>query len=297
MRGAERGFLLLSSSLGDPMRRPLSTAQMRILADRSWQLEAPIGERDLALSDLQALGYGTDMARRILQLLSQEAELDYYLQKAKRVDCQPVTRISEGYPLILRKRLGLESPGVLWAKGDLSLLKMPAVALVGSRNLSSANGEFARQVGCQAAKQGFALVSGNARGADKTAQEACLEAGGCVISVIADSLAEQERRERVLYLSEEDYDQPFSPQRAHSRNRVIHCLGYQTFVAQSEQETGGTWAGTAKNLRFGWSPVFCFRDGSEAISELCRMGAQGVTTKDLQNLNELKGASAGFFDE
>ncbi len=297
MRGAERGFLLLTSCLGNPQRHPLTTAQMRVLADRSWQLDAPIGDRELTLKDIHSLGYGTDMAERILHLLSQEEELDHYLQKGAKKGCVPLTRISEGYPLLLRKRLGLDSPGVLWAKGDLDILKMPAVALVGSRNLSSVNGEFAQQVGRQAAKQGFALVSGNARGADRTAQEACLTGGGYVIAVVADGLANQPERERVLYISEEDFDMEFSSQRAHSRNRVIHSLGQKTFVAQSEYETGGTWTGTVKNLRYHWSPVFCFQDGSPAAYQLCRMGATEINTEDLTDLATLNGEAAGFFEE
>ena len=57
MTGPERGFLLLSSCLGEPDRKPLSTAQLRQLAQRSWQLD-PSEERDLEQKDLIALGYG-----------------------------------------------------------------------------------------------------------------------------------------------------------------------------------------------------------------------------------------------
>lgn len=296
MRGAERGFLLLSSSLGDPMRKPLSTAQMRILSDRAWKLEFPAEERELEIADLIALGYGRQMAARILKLLSDGVVLDHYLQIARRKDCIPLTRISQRYPLVLRQRLSLESPGVLWAKGDLELLKKPKIALVGSRDINEENAAFAREVGRQAALQGYTLVSGNARGADRTAQDACLEAGGSVIVVVADSLAQQAEQERVLYLSEEDYDQEFSAQRALSRNRIIHALGEMTFVAQSSYQTGGTWDGTVRNLRAGWSDVYCFQDGSVAAEQLCQMGAKAVAVQELQNLSALQQDTKSLFD-
>ena len=287
MNARERGFLLLTSHLGDPDRKALSTAQLRILADRVKNSESPEIDRELSESDLVKLGYNREMARRILGLLGEEEVLDHYLQRGKRMDCTPITRVSEGYPLLLRQRLGLDSPGCLWAKGDIQILNTPAVALVGSRELREPNREFAEAVGYHAAMQGLTLVSGNARGADRTAQEACLQAGGRVVSIVADELSRQPLKRNVLYLSEEDFDEPFSAQRALSRNRCIHALGRMVFVAQSDVGKGGTWDGTVKNLRFGWSPVACFKDGSEAAQQLEQMGAYLIGTEDLQDLGSL----------
>lgn len=297
MRNTERGFLLLTSCLGDPTRRPLSTAQMRTLADRSWQLDTTDTRRDLTAEDLITLGYGKPMADRIVHLLSQETELDYYLTLGKRVGCVPLTRVSQGYPLELRRRLGLDSPAVLWAKGDVELLRCPKIALVGSRDLNPENRAFAEEAGRQAARQGFCLVSGNARGADRIAQESCLRHGGKLICLVADELSRQPQRENVLYLSEEDFDQPFSAARAHSRNRCIHSLADKTLVAQSTLQQGGTWTGTVRNLRFGWSSVFCFADGSPAAAQLEQMGATGVTLRELQDLASLQATSQNLFDQ
>ncbi len=296
MTGPERGFLLLTSHLGDPNRRVLTTAQMRTLADRSWHLEAA-EERELEVKDVIALGYGPDMAQRIVSLLSQEEQLDYYLRRAAQQGCVPLTRISQGYPMIVRRRLGLDSPGVLWAKGDVSILDRPRVALVGSRELLPENRAFAREAGRQAALQGYVLVSGNARGADKTAQDACLEAGGQVIAVVADDLRRHEARENVLFLSEESYDQEFSSLRALSRNRVIHSLGEKTLVAQCSLETGGTWDGTVKNLKALWSPVFAFQDGSAVAERLFQLGAQPVSLEDLPQMNRWTGHNISIFDQ
>ena len=287
MTGPERGFLLLSSHLGEPNRRPLTTAQLRILADRVQNASAELRDRDLEMQDLMKLGYGPEMAQRIVSLLRDEDVLDYYLRKGAVLDCTPVTRISENYPLHLRKRLGLDAPGVLWARGDLSLLQLPMVALVGSRELREENWRFAAEAGRQAALQGYVLVSGNARGSDRTAQESCLAAGGKVISVVADELWKQPVRENVLYLSEGDYEEVFSAPRALSRNRVIHALGIITFVAQATLESGGTWDGTVKNLLNRWSTVYGFRDGSDAMGELSQRGLELIGMEDLAAFYDL----------
>lgn len=296
MNAREEGFLLLSSTLGDPNRRPLTTAQLRSLGVRMAAMPRPTQDRDLAAADLIALGYAPDMAERILKLLDDTQPLQYYLSKAKQADCVPVTRVSPEYPVHLRNRLGLDSPGVLWAKGDLSILQMPMIALVGSRDIAPANREFAAKVGQEAARQGFTLVSGNARGADRIAQRACLDAGGRVISVVADELMKQQRRDGVLYLSEEGFDCPFTSIRALSRNRVIHALGEKTLVAQSDLGRGGTWSGTVRNLKENWSPVFCFRDGSEASLQLEQLGAVLITPENLTDLNRLCSHAVSFFE-
>lgn len=287
MTPREYGFLLLTSKLGDPERKVLTTAQLRTLASRAGLLERPVEDRAMAEQDLISIGYGREDATRIVTLLEQKHLLQEYLKKGAGFDCAPVTRASEGYPILLRQRLGLDSPGCLWIKGETSFLNLPAVALVGSRDLRSANRAFAQEVGRQAAVQGLVLISGNARGADRAAQESCLSAGGKVISIVADELWRQPLRRNVLYISEEGFDIPFSAQRALSRNRFIHAMGLVTFVAQVSAHKGGTWDGTCKNLSHGWSPVACFQDGSQGSLELEQMGAYLIGREHLLDFGAL----------
>ncbi len=296
LRPGEYAFLLLSSNLGNPDRKPLTVAQMRELFQRSDQMKRRDISRDVDVYDFVSIGYSPKFAQHIIDLLHDEELLQYYLLQSRKADCLPVTRATECYPPAIRRRLGLESPGTLWAKGDLSLLEKPKIALVGSRDLNPKNAEFAREAGRQAALQGYVLVSGNARGADKLAQNACLEAGGQVISVVADSLTGHKRKHNVLYLSENSFDEPFSSQRALSRNRCIHALGEKVLVAQASFQHGGTWDGTVKNLRFGWSSVFCFQDGSPAMELLFLMGANQIGMEDLTNLASLQESEYSFLD-
>lgn len=285
---AEYGFLLLTSNLGNPGRKPLTVAQFRELMHRSDAMKQRDISRDVDVYDFVSIGYSPKFAQHIIDLLHDEELLGWYMIKSRKCGCTPLTRASEGYPVIVRKRLVADAPGVLWAKGDLSLLNTPAIALVGSRDLRKENLAFAEEVGRQAALQGLTLVSGNARGADKTAQKACLCAGGQVISVVADSLEKHKGKDNVLYLSENSFDEVFTAQRALSRNRVIHALGRIVLVAQADFQKGGTWDGTVKNLRQGWSPVACFRDGSEAAAELEQLGAYGIGIDDLRDFCALQ---------
>lgn len=281
MTGPERGFLLLGSHLGDPARKPLTLPQLRELERRVREMESPRQDRELLESDLTALGYGREMSRRILGLLEEEVLLERYLAGAESEGCVCMTRVSNAYPAILTKRLAGEAPACLWTKGEISLLNTPAIALVGSRELRQENRRFAEAVGMFAAQQKLTLISGNARGADQAAQEACLASGGRVISIVADELTKHPERKNMLYLSEDGYREAFSAQRALSRNRIIHAMGQMVFVAQSDWKKGGTWQGTAANLRHSWSPVLCFRDGSEASFALEALGAYLIGGEEL----------------
>lgn len=288
MRGTEQGYLLLTSHLGDMERPVLTVAQLRKLTTAVLAADCPNEERALQPEDLTALGYSRSFAGRVVDLLAEEDRLKNYVFKGWQAQCLPITRVTNGYPTLLRQKLGLDSPGVLWAKGNISLLGKPAIALVGSRELNPENAAFAKAVGRQAALQGYILISGNARGADRMAQESCLTHGGQVISIVADSLQEQTLRKNVLYLAEDSYDLPFLAARALSRNRLIHAMGEMTFVAQSGLEKGGTWSGSADNLRHNRSLLYVYQDGSTAAEALIGRGARPVSEEELSNLQSLQ---------
>lgn len=296
MKKTEQGFLLLTSHLGDPESKPLTVAQFRELRARVAAMKRPRDNREMTAEDLCSIGYGKEGAERILQLLSRTEQLCYYVNQAGRYDCYPITAISELYPGILRQKLGQDCPGCLWAKGDSGLLSRRAISLVGSRDLLPENENFAKEVGRQAALQGYVLISGNARGADRTAQDSCLSYGGQVISIVADSLEKYKDTPGVLYLSEDGWNCGFSSIRALSRNRLIHTMGEVTLVAQCSLGRGGTWSGTQQNLRHRYSPVFCFQDGSKSAQTLTDMGAEAVDVYDLSDFSALQGQIPSLFE-
>lgn len=292
MNSREEGFLLLTSRLGDPQRRPLTVAQLRELERCVLRGERPTQDRDLQPDDLIRLGCSNETAQRVISLLEDRLLLHSYIEWGRTNGCAPLSRVTCGYPMKLHQCLGEEAPGSIWYKGDVTLLDRPAVALVGSRDLAVENAQFAKRVGELAARYHLTLISGNARGADTMAQESCLRAGGDVICVVADNLLHKPICKKILYVSEEGYDLPFSAQRALSRNRLIHSMAGVTFVAQCTNGTGGTWDGTCRNLKGGWSPVYCLPDGSAGVAKLYQMGAKLVKMPEIEQIFE--NISRGF---
>ena len=276
------------------MAGALSLAQARELSRRA--RAAGIGEedpfRDVTVKDVRRLGYSEYEAGRIVSLLGRERQLDGYLLAAEKADVAVITRLDARFPQRLREQLGARCPAALFCRGDLRLLQRPCISVVGSRHLASPGAQFAAQAGRLAAREGFTLCSGDAMGADRTAQEACLRGGGSVLIFPATELVYCPARENVLYAAEGGFELGFSAQRALGRNRFIHAMGEKTLVAQTGFGKGGTWSGSLDNLQHEYSPLFVFDDGSEGARALCARGATPVQA--LTSLQALTPAQLSF---
>jgi predicted Rossmann fold nucleotide-binding protein DprA/Smf involved in DNA uptake len=273
LNAASQGYLLLCCDLGEPDAKPLTMTQLHTLRLRVKAADRPAHKQEaLTLETLAALGCTPALSAQILQLLSRGEALSRYLSLARQAGCFPVTCLDADYPPRLRQ-LGKAAPVVFFGKGDRSLLSRRCIGAVGSRRLLAPNRAFAEHVGTLAAREGFLLTSGNACGADQTAQNACLSAGGGVIAFVPNALPAEPLPERLLMLSEGGFHCGSSAARALRRNAFIHALAEKVFVAQSGFEEGGTWAGTTDNLRHGWSQVCAFDDGSPAARAFAAAGA------------------------
>lgn len=284
MTGAELGLLLLCCRLEDEVL-PLTQAQYRALRQQIRQLPAPDhGDQALCHANLRQCGCSDADADRILTLLSRQQSLLQSLSRWKAAGIEVCTRLHPDYPAALNDALGDDGPPALFLSGDAALLSRPAVSLTGCRELFPENEEFARLVGRTAAVSGRVLISGNARGADRVAQEACLATGGSVISIVADRLTDHPPRPRMLYLCEESPFRPFSAARALSRNRCIYALGAPAFVAQVRDGLGGSWRGASQALSHGKNDLYVLQDGSAGANHLCQLGAHGILPSQLGDI-------------
>lgn len=150
------------------------------------------------------------------------------------------------YPPLLR--LIPDPPVVLYAQGDAALTRLPAVAIVGSRDHSAYGAEVCRQVAGGAAGTGIAVVSGMARGLDALAHTAALDAGGTTIGVLGNGLGViYPAANRALYERVSDRGcllTEFPPgERPHAgsfprRNRLISGLARTTVVIEAATGSG-----------------------------------------------------------
>ena len=88
----ESGFLLLSGKLGDPDRKPLTTAQLRQLAQRASLLLPPDETAQLTVSHLMSIGMDQKLSEHILNLMEARGYKgnDKELLRRKRMCALPV---------------------------------------------------------------------------------------------------------------------------------------------------------------------------------------------------------------
>jgi len=141
-----------------------------------------------------------------------------------------------------------DPPTLLFALGDLEVLKHPAVAIVGSRDHTAYGAEVCRAVAGAAAESGLAVVSGMARGLDAIAHSTALAVGGTTIGVLGNGLGViypaanrtlyQAVAERGLLLTEFPPGERPGVGAFPRRNRLISALARVTVVIEAAAGSG-----------------------------------------------------------
>ena len=122
-------------------------------------------------------------------------DVEASISKADRIlsDCDKLEITTIGYNNDLYpsqlKDLDKKSPVLLYAKGDLSLLKSKKnVAVIGTRDISNEGLKAGKYITKQFVDKGYVIVSGLAKGCDTVGHAVCLENGGQTIAVMASGL-------------------------------------------------------------------------------------------------------------
>lgn len=308
-RTADRDAILLACSGLAASRsagvEPLGPKGWASLAERSRAAGLAPGELvTMSPGELETrLMVTTDAADRLARLFARHSQLTFELERIERLGIWVSTVDEVDYPGPLRDRLGAAAPPVIFGLGDRGLSTADSLAVVGSRDSDPDALQFAREAGQQAARQGWAIVSGAARGVDAEAMRGAFDTGGRMVGVTADGL-ERHLRDASLrtafasgqaaYMSTYRPDAPFSVGAAMGRNKLIYCLARAGVVVHATANSGGTWAGAVEALQAGWVPVFV-NAGSKTggNTALIRRGGRPVRSADLADLAALVAESDG----
>ena len=150
------------------------------------------------------------------------------------------------YPEILREIA--DPPLVLYARGSVATLDLPAIAIVGTRHPSFYGLQMAEGLAGDLAERGIAVASGLARGIDGAAHRGCLASGGRTLAVLGsgiDVIYPREHRRLAeeiaragLVLSEYPPGTPPAPRNFPVRNRIISGLALGTVVVEAREASG-----------------------------------------------------------
>ncbi len=271
-----QAVLLLCSRLGqrdENGAKPLTPRQYGTLT--RWLRERSMRPADLLenagrarLAELQSPDLGGGAVER---LLDRGAALGIMAERWTSRGLWVLSRSDDAYPSRLKSYLGQAAPPLLFGAGESRLLQAGGLAIVGSRDASEEDIEFARSVSAACASQEIAVISGGARGVDLESMAAGFEAGGKAVGVLPDSLARNavspRYREglvsgRLVLVSPYDPESRWFAFTAMERNKVIYALSDAALVVSSAAENGGTWAGAVKALDAARIPVYVKAHGN-----------------------------------
>lgn len=298
-----QSVLLLFGELGQRGTnglKPLGIRQYNALA--AWLKIQGLRPGDLLTPEGRARLTGFQTAEvnfdRVTPLLERGAALAVVVEKWERSGLWVISRSDTSYPDRLKRYLGQAAPPLLYGVGSMKLLNRGGLAVLGSRDRSEEDGEFARRIGEYCARDGIAVVSGAAKGIDRDAMSGALEAGGWAIGVLAEGLAKtatsgQYRsglvNDRLTLLSPYDPDSRWFSYAAMERNKILYGLSDAALVVASSDESGGTWSGATEALKLGRVKVFVKSTGAVAPgnSKLLRVGGIPFPPEPWENLQAL----------
>ncbi|HMH31214.1 MAG TPA: DNA-processing protein DprA, partial [Methylomirabilota bacterium] len=156
------------------------------------------------------------------------------------------------YPAILRN---IDSPPPqLYVLGDdlEALLKLPRVAIVGTRKVTPYGTSVTQRLASELAGQGVVIISGLAYGVDALAHKSALGAGGLCIGVLpcpVDNIvpvANQRLAQRILDqggVLVSEYESGMPPQKQYfiARNRIMSGLADAVLVTEAGEKSGSLY--------------------------------------------------------
>tara|TARA_R110002094_G_scaffold1936_2_gene8151 strand:- start:2900 stop:4066 length:1167 start_codon:yes stop_codon:yes gene_type:complete len=150
------------------------------------------------------------------------------------------------YPVLLKEIY--DPPIVIFARGNIELLSLAKIAIVGSRNASVAGREIAHKLAGQLTAQ-FVVTSGLALGIDAQAHLGALHHGGYTIAVVATGLdmtypARHKKLQKDIIENKglliSEFAPGIAPKAGHfpKRNRLISGLSLGVLVVEASLKSG-----------------------------------------------------------
>lgn len=199
---------------------------------------------------------------------------------------------SSEYPESLRK---IEKPpNQLYYKGNIELLRMPGIAIIGSRKCTKYGEKMAKKFSKELSLQSLVIISGMAKGIDSFAHMESIETTGNTIAVLPCGFNNIYPKENInlykqilenngLVLTEYEENEEATSKKFLERNRIISGLAIGILVIE-----GGYRSGTSVTARLAKKQeknIFCIPsslENSKGITPniLIKEGASLVTNID-----------------
>ena len=207
------------------------------------QLITRFGSADAAIEALPEMASRGGVKR--VPKIPTRGEAEGEITRLNKMGAKLVGMGEPDYPPMLRFTEG--APALVSFMGSADVFHLPSLSVVGARNASLAGIKFTKKLSGDVGRQGYAIVSGLARGIDTAAHQATLDTG--TIACLAGGLDHPYPPENIgLFESIAERggavitEMPLGWEpRARDfprRNRIIAALGYGLLVVEAAQRSG-----------------------------------------------------------
>lgn len=247
------------------------------------------------------------------------------IEKSEEANIGLISYYDVSYPDILKRTIDeegrLDPPLLLWYRGDISIIGLPAIVVIGTREATPEGISGGTYIAGEFAKQGLNIVSGLAIGCDTCGHRGALNVGGKTTAFLANGLnhdsiypsENQELAEEIvnkggLLLSEYSIGQTVNRYSLVARDRLQAGLSLATLVIQTGIK-GGTMHAATTTLKAG-KPLYTmkFKDESTNNHEKClgnahlvKQGARYISGNDniadvVKQIMSVKEIKTSLFD-
>ncbi|MBI4157858.1 DNA-protecting protein DprA [Candidatus Woesebacteria bacterium] len=223
-----------------------------------------------------------------------------YFERLNKLGISCLTVFERNYPKNLKEID--DAPYVLYVKGKIKKEDEDAVAVIGSRRMTSYGKSVTGLFSKELALSGVTIISGLARGVDTEAHKGALEAGGRTIAVLGAGLDRlyppenlslaREITDRGALVSEYPPGYPIRPFNFVARNRIVSGLSKAVLVIEGEEKSGTLITAThAANQgrsvfavpgqitsSFSGAPHFLIKNGAKMVSSVADIFEEGEVT-------------------
>ena len=181
-----------------------------------------------------------------------------------------ITLENNNYPEQLRK---IENPPKqLYLEGNIKLLNVPGIAIIGSRECTKYGEKMAKRFSKELSLYGLTIISGMAKGIDSFAHIGCIEGAGNTIAVLPSGLNNiypQENKKLFkdilenggLIVTEYEENEKADSKNFLERNRIVSGLAIGTLVVEGGHRSGTSV--TAKLTKKQEKNIFCIPSSLE----------------------------------
>lgn len=181
------------------------------------------------------------------QKTKQSFNIPDYFKSLSDSKIQVVTFFDEEYPSILKEIY--DPPLIIYYRGDISIFQKPAIAVVGTRKITSYGRIVTEKLVTELVQAGLVIVSGLARGVDTLAHQVTLRNGGLTAAVLGAGLFNIYPSENLqlswdivenggVVICEHPPSYPVFQGVFPARNRIISGLSIGVVVTEAAEDSG-----------------------------------------------------------